>query len=69
MPTIRELREGKKWTRERLAHETNVALRSLARYETGKSRPIPVIRSVIARALGVTPEDITDVEKGESEQA
>lgn len=69
MPTIRELRTQKGLTREQLARRVNVTLRTLASYEAGERKPLPVIRDALARALGVRPNDITDVVKGESEEA
>lgn len=59
MTTIRELRERKRWSQQRLAIESGLAIATISRIENG--RPLmPSTKRVLADALGVRPEDITE---------
>jgi len=58
---IRELRlamgrEG--WTQERLARVARVSLGTVSRLETGERMPSLLVANRIARALGVSPEEV-----------
>lgn len=58
---IRELRlamgrEG--WTQERLARVARVSLGTISRLETGERMPSLLVANRIAKALGVSPEEV-----------
>lgn len=58
MPTIRELRESLKMTREELAVKAHVSMFTIARIETGKTTPRYNTLEAIARVLKVKASDI-----------
>jgi len=58
MPTIRELRESKKMTREQLAVRAHVSMFTISRLETGRNIPRYNTLEAIAKVLGVKPSEI-----------
>ena len=58
MPTIRELRESKKMTREQLAVRAQVSMFTISRLETGRNIPRYNTLEAIAKVLGVKPSEI-----------
>ncbi len=55
---VRSLRKQRRWSRERLARESGVSVRFLARIESGEGN-ISVLRlEALARSLGTTPEEL-----------
>lgn len=58
MPTIRELRLAKGWTQDKLARETGVQLATVSSWETGRKQPSGLNLQALARALGVSADDI-----------
>jgi len=55
---LRQLREARGITRQRLAEEAGVAVATLARVECGQVEPTRATRAVIAGALGLDPAAI-----------
>lgn len=63
MRTIKELREAKGWTQMDLAVHAGVSIAAVSNWETGRNQPqIRQLREV-ARALGVSSDDIELVDK------
>src|SRR5262245_929034 len=55
---IRLMRDGRRWTRRRLAAETGLSERFLAQVESGRGNPSVLSLVHIATALGTTPSDL-----------
>jgi len=58
MDTLRQLREQRQLTQEQLAVAAEVSTSTVYHIEAGKVQPRPSIVRRIARALGVSPEEI-----------
>jgi transcriptional regulator with XRE-family HTH domain len=58
MDTLRQLRERRQLTQEQLAVAADVSTSTVYHIEAGKVQPRPSIVRRIARALGVSPEEI-----------
>lgn len=58
MDTLRQLRERRQLTQEQLAVAAEVSTSTVYHIEAGKVQPRPSIVRRIARALGVSPDDI-----------
>lgn len=58
MNRIREIREERGLSQTRLACLAGIAASNLSNIETGKRSPWPKVRADLARALGVTEEDL-----------
>lgn len=58
MNRIRELREKVGLSQTRLACLVGLAASNLSNIETGKWPPWPKVRAALARALGVTEEEL-----------
>lgn len=60
MATLQEMREAKGWSRAQLEAKTDnaVSQATIWRIEEGKAVPFRGTRIALARALGVTAEDI-----------
>ena len=58
MPTMRELRESKKMSREELAAKAHVSVFTISRLETGRNIPRYNTLEAIARVLSVKPSEI-----------
>lgn len=62
MPTIRDLREAKGWTREALSAQSGVSTRTIARIESEENAEVnPSTLKVLCQALEVHPSEITGV--------
>lgn len=55
---VREARLAKLWTQRRLAREADLAERTISTIERGLHEPSPLTQERIARALGVTREEL-----------
>ena len=65
MRTIKELREARGWTQMDLAVHAGVSIAAVSNWETGRNQPqIRQLREV-AKALGVSSDDIELAEKSE----
>lgn len=58
MPTLRQLRETHHLTQEQLAVAAEVSTSTVYHIEAGKVRPRTAIVRRLARALGVSPDEI-----------
>lgn len=58
MATLRELRVARLLTQEQLGSLAEVSSSTIQNAEAGKATPRPAIVRRIARALGVTPQEI-----------
>lgn len=61
LPRLREWRERRGYTQRGLAAEAGVSERSIASYEGGRNAR-PNTANKLARVLGITPEDLMDLE-------
>jgi transcriptional regulator with XRE-family HTH domain len=68
MPTIRELREQAGISQRELARRSGVHYMSIYQWEAGKHRPRFDQMRAVARALGVSMDDIDLVEVSENER-
>ena len=62
MKTIRELREGRGWTQLELANKLGVTPATVYNWERGRYEPSASKLRAIARAFGVSMDDIALVE-------
>ena len=67
MLRIKEAREARGWTQERLAAEMNTTQQTVQRWESGQTDPKSGIVKEISRLLGITVSFIMNVD-GESEE-
>jgi transcriptional regulator with XRE-family HTH domain len=58
MPTLRELRESRKMSREELAAKTHVSVFTISRLEIGRNIPRHNTLEAIAKVLNVKPSEI-----------
>ena len=58
MPTLRELRESRKMSREELAAKANVSFFTITRLETGRNIPRYNTLEALAGVLGVKSSEI-----------
>ena len=58
MPTLRELRESRKMSREELAAKAQVSMFTISRLETGRNIPRYNTLEAIAKVLNVKPSEI-----------
>ena len=68
MPTIRQLREQKGWSRQYLAEKSRVSIPTIYRLETDE-HPATTFNNLlrICEALGVKLEDVEGVSYGQSQ--
>ena len=57
---VRRLRQGKGWTLEQLATETEVSRSMLSQIERGQANPTLVVAGRIARGLGITLSELAE---------
>lgn len=69
MKTIRQLREDHGWTRLQLANSIGVTPGSIYNWERGVSEPRVTQLRELARAFGVSSDDIRLEEPAESKKA
>lgn len=58
MKSLRALREERGWSQERLARRARLSVRTVARIERGKGAPSMATANKLAKALGVTIDDL-----------
>jgi len=57
---IREEREFRGWTQQELADKTGFSKSSIANWETGRRSPQQKFIEKIAKAMNISPKDLTD---------
>ena len=66
MLRIKEAREARGWTQERLAVEMNTTQQTIQRWETGQTDPKASVIKEISKLLGVTVSFIMNVNETET---
>ncbi len=69
MKTIKQLREGRGWTQLKLANELGVTPSTIYKWETGRTEPKVAQLRAVARAFGVSYDDVVLVEEQASKKA
>ncbi len=69
MQTIRQLREAKGWTQLQLANKAGVTPSTIYNWERGRFEPKASQLRAVARALGVSSDDIELVEEPTKKRA
>lgn len=67
MLRIKEAREARGWTQERLAAEMNTTQQTVQRWESGQTDPKSSIVKDISRLLGITVSFIMNVDSEDDE--
>jgi transcriptional regulator with XRE-family HTH domain len=57
-PALRDLREARDWSQQRLAHEAGTDVGTISRLERGKHGPQANTLASLAAALGVVDESV-----------
>ncbi len=69
MQTIRQLREAKGWTQLQLANAAGVTPSTIYNWERGRFEPKASQLRAVARALGISSDEIELVDKQPSKKA
>lgn len=59
LPDLVTLREDGPWSQRELAEKSGVSRSTIAAIELGKRRPRPRTKRALAKALGVSPSEIS----------
>ncbi len=62
LETLRRYRKERGWTQEQLAERSGIPRPNISKYETGERDPRAETASKLARALGVTVDELLDPE-------
>lgn len=68
MPTVRELREKKGWSQQELAEKAGLGIATINNLENGRTVPNRATLKLVALALNVNVEKLTEVENVGSEE-
>ncbi len=60
MPTIKELRQSKKWTQDELAAKSGVTARTISRLENRDTPPEKTTLRLLAIAFGLDPQTLIE---------